>query len=384
MRDGPTSKVNAMSVRKIAITRAEVDKSLYESNRRYGTGRQSIASTLRKVFLGTTVVVSLLTAVFPAFASSKAVVKPSQIPGIVKRDYAVNNEANATLSYSLQASHEQGTSLAMDDAAFRADRLSGYPTLDGARYYPFTGSIVSTSLPFQTSHPAQFAVLMRTVAPGTLSACRGTGGLLVEQKDTAKSNWRVTLEPNVPVVTAVPNFDVGSSVYGHFVSLGKAPALTNLSSKLIAGLYSRARTGVGGPLLPASAFARGCTRLEMQDPHTDVGTTNGLTSSFTASTLAPSDLVIYATKGSGALVMFTVRENVSYRPSVAGDYVVWPHHTTIGSAIFNLLPAGHYGTVTWAIDQQVAIAVPSTTSSANARIVGSYSSTVSISGTPAA
>jgi hypothetical protein len=121
----------------------------------------------------------------------------------------------------------------------------------------------------------------------------------------------------------------------------------------------------------------------MGDPHTDVGTTNGLTSSFTASTLAPSDLVIYATKGGGALVMFTVRENVSQRPP-AGDEILRRHQTSIGLAILNLLPAGHYGTVTWTIDQQVAIAVPSTTSSANARIVGSCSGIVSISGTPAA
>jgi hypothetical protein len=322
----------------------------------------------------------------PAYASKKVVVTPSETSGIVAHDYALNNDSNATLSYSVQAQHEQGTALAIDDAAFRGVKLAGFRTLDGAHYYPFTGSIVSSALPAQSTYPVQFAVLARQHSsagtPAASAICAKSGSLLVERKDTAASAWRITLEPYVPIVSALPKFQLRPTGFGQSITSSDAPALATLPAIFVSDLNNRAETNSGGALLPVSVYATGCEHLAMVDPHNYVGMKNGFTLSFSAATLAPSDLAIYATVGGGALALFTVRENLSERPTVAGEYVVWPHHTTLATSVFNLLPAGHYGTVSWEIDQQVAIALPSTTSTANARVVGNDWGIVSVKGTP--
>lgn len=324
-------------------------------------------------------------------ASQFAVVTPSNaasnvgtidVKAIIAGDYATNNADNADLNYAQQATHEQGSALVIDDEAFRAAKLSGYKTLDGPRYFPFYGTVTGSSAPVQTTYPQRFAVIMKQSSPpGTPSAdriCPGSGGILVEQKNSASSPWRVSLEPYLAKLSSAPTLLTTSSSNGNFAADSYALNLSTLPHTLVVALNTRGRTGNGGYLLPASVFAYGhCGALGMEDPRREVGSYHGLLQSFSASTITPSDVTAYETKGGGALAVFTVREQVVERPALANQYVIWSHGAT---AWWSLLPAGHYSTVSWTMDQEVAIYVPSATSSQKARIVGAYNGVISVTG----
>lgn len=303
------------------------------------------------------------------------------VKSIIAKDYSVNNADNATLNYALQASHEQGTALVMDDAAFRAAKASGNKTLDGPRYYPFFGTVEESSVPSQSSYPKQFIAVVKQSSPaGTPSAfrsCPNSGSILVEQRDSPTSAWRLNLEPTSERLSSVPQL----SPSGSFAEGGSyALNVSTLPNTFVKDLGKRAGTGNGGTLLPASVFAHGhCGDLGLVDPHSLVGTVHGLVQSFSASTISPTDESAYKTKDGGALALFTVREKVSVKSPSAQGYVVWAHGATWW---WSLLPVGHYATVSWTIDQQVAVYVPSATSSASARVVGAYSEVIAVAGTP--
>jgi hypothetical protein len=319
--------------------------------------------------------------------SSAAKLKSVDVESIIAHDYALNNASNTNLSYALQATHEGGSALVMDDATFRAAKLSGYKTVEGARYYPFYGTVTASSVPAQTSYPATFVAIMKQKsAPGTPSAyrsCSEGGGILVEQKDSASSLWRAVLEPSVARLSSIPAFSKSSSGNGLFANGGSyALKISSLPTTMVAALSARARTDVGGALLPASDFAYGhCGTLGLADPHRDVGVQRGLELTFRASTIAPSDVTAYQTKGGGALALFTVSEEVSEKPAVASEYIIWSHGAT---PWWSLLPTGHYATVSWTTDQELAVYVPSATSTAKARVVGGYAVVVAVTGTPVA
>lgn len=318
----------------------------------------------------------------PSFASK---IKSIDVKKIIAGDYAINNADNANLSYALQATHEEGSALVMDDAGFRAAKLSGYKTLEGPRYYPFYGTVTESSVPVQSAYPERFiSVMKQSSPPGTPSAdrvCPESGDILEMEKNSGSSPWRVSLEPYLARLSSVPTLLGSSSGEGKFAS-GHSYALnlSTLPHTMVIALNARASTGSGGYLLPASVFSYGhCGDLGLEDPHREVGIYHGLVQSFSASTITPSDVTAYATKDGGALAVFTVREQVSERPAIAGQYVIWSHGAT---SWWSLLPAGHYSTISWTIDQELAVYVPTTKSSAKARIVGGYNEVISVTGQP--
>jgi hypothetical protein len=168
-------------------------------------------------------------------------------------------------------------------------------------------------------------------------------------------------------------------------SLAVNPAI--LPNEIGTALESQASYGTGGSLLPATVFASGCGHLGLYNPVGSISgvgtgpTKTGITTSFSAGALSPSDLAVYATVGGGALVVFTVQEQENTNPPAAGDSITW----TPTSSWERLLPAGNYGSVSLIDDQQIAIAVPSVKHDAPGavHIVGASYGIVSVSGTPA-
>lgn len=318
----------------------------------------------------------------PAVAKSPSL-HVGSVTSIVTHDYALNNEANATLSYALQARHEGGSALAIDDADFRIAKIVGDRTLDGAHYYPFFGRVASNSVPRQGAYPLHFAAeVVQSSAPGIPKAdalCAGSGDLIVETKDAAASPWRVTLEPYVPSIAALPRF---SSEHGHGrfgASKGLATPLGSLATAVVASLAHRAATGAGDAMVPGGDFVTSaCGHLLLWDPRPWAGSRNGLTLSPQLSVASPADLVAFATAGGGALAALTIRERYTERPSVAGDYVIWSHGTYTP---WDLLPVGHYASVSVVVDQEVAVYDPPA-GSGPAHVVGAYQGVVSVTGTP--
>lgn len=321
----------------------------------------------------------------PAEAKS-APVRVGPIAAIVAADYADNNAANATLSYAKQADHEEGTALALDDASFRADKLAGYATADGARYYPFTGRAVATSVPAQSAYPVRFAAyLAQSSPPGTPGAdavCAGSGDAAVFQKDGPSSPWRITFEPYAPRIAALPAL-AQSHGHGLFATGGHlATPLADLAAQAVAALAHRSATGGGDALAPASLFTSGaCGHLDLWDPHQFAGVRNGLTFTSHTSAVSPSDLVAFATADGGALAFVTLREQYTERPQAAGDYVQWSHGSYVG---WDLLAAGRYSEVTFVVDQQLAIYDPPASSGQAAHVVAGYNGVVSVTAARAA
>ncbi len=321
----------------------------------------------------------------PAVAKSPAL-HVGSVSAIVTHDFALNNEANATLSYVVQGRDEGGSALAIDDSVFRFHKIAGDRTLEGARYYPFFGRVVSSSVPAQSSYPVRFAAeVVESSAPGTPRAdvgCAGSGVLDVVTKVAASGPWRVTLEPYVPSIAALPRF---TSAHGHgrfATSQRLAMPLASLASAVVASLEHRAATGAGTTLVPGGDFVtNACGHFEMWDPHLWSGSHSGLTSTSQLSAATPADEVAFATVGGGALAAFTVTERYTERPAVAGDYVIWSHGTYTA---WDLLPVGHYASVTVVVDQEVAVLDPAVRSGQAAHVVGAYGGVVSVTGTPVA
>ena len=336
----------------------------------------------------TSVAVVLLTAalVTPtlAAASHGTVISPKSVAQIVRTDYQINNVANANLSYALQEAHEEGTALAIDNTTFRADKLSGLATIDGAHYYPFYGTVVSSSVSKQSSYPARFAVVTKqSSGPGTPTAqrmCPGTGDALTFSKDSPKSDWRVSIEPYLPRLNAVPKFATTRDGFAAPLSVSLKHYVHTLPALYVKALNAQAVNGRATALLPASYFLHAtCSELDLVNPQQESQVIRGLKLHFSASVLAPSDLAAFATKGGGALAMFTFREQISEVPTVANDYVIWSHGAT---PWWSLLPTGHYSKVSWTIDQGFAVVVPPTGVKTGPRVVGSTAGVVTVVGTP--
>ena len=134
-------------------------------------------------------------------------------------------------------------------------------------------------------------------------------------------------------------------------------------------------------MVPGGDFVtNACGHFALWDPRPWSGSRNGLTFTPQLSVASPADLVAFATAGGGALAALTIREHYTERPSVAGDYVIWSHGTYTP---WDLLPVGHYASVSVVVDQEVAVYDPPA-GSGPAHVVGAYQGVVSVTGTPAA
>ncbi|MGH3732157.1 MAG: hypothetical protein ACRDVC_02070 [Acidimicrobiales bacterium] len=304
------------------------------------------------------------------------------VSAIVSSDYRLNNAANADLSYAVQAEHEGGSALTMDDETFRAAKIAGDPTLDGATYSAFEGTVASSSAPPQSTYPLRFIALSPLTSPaGTPSAdrvCAGSADVLEFQKDSSASTWKVTNEPSADEQASIPRFAKTASGTGGFATgSGYVTPLNSVEVDYIAAMTAQARTGNGGALLPSKLFATGRCVLELWNPRTDYGVHDGLNLSVSVKALSPRDFVAYQVKG-GALALFTLQGTIREAPQTSGEHINWSHGSTLW---WDLLPAGEYSVVHWTVDQELAVFVPSTATGGTMRVLAGYSDIVNIGGT---
>jgi hypothetical protein len=302
-----------------------------------------------------------------------SVVGPGDVDAIVAFDTSVNNRANATLSLSLQDSHETCLQGYTDDLTYKGDMAAGL-TNSGPSFEQVPKRAL---VPRQTGYPATFSALVSDVAPKSSA----TTVLLTYVRTSASQRWRLSSSASIIGPTAagvtVPATPTGA---GGFVTAldptgtdGLALAPDAVASKVAAAFTSEAQSGH----LPSGVTAQ-FGKDGAFDPHANaqaIGQLGTITSTFTAT--PPADVAgmlagaactypSYRIAGGGALVVFPMFETTVL--SVKGTAgVTQPANR---SQFTPLLAPGTYTRIfTTLLDVGVAI-VPPAGSSAPIDVIG--------------
>jgi hypothetical protein len=314
----------------------------------------------------------------------------AMVPGLLASYAAKNNAANLHLSTSMQDANEEGSAAAIDDETIREDKQAGYATLDGAHYYPFSYQAVSSDVFEQTTYPADFVVVARTVyAAGTPSAdrssCPGLGTLFVFAKDSASSPWRVALEPTV-TLAAIPAFFQGSvppwGMFGNYEASNaslKIP-LASIGATYAQALQSYASHGTLSEGLTASMFSGSCAIFPNLHQTVLSVEQKGLSMAVDF-TFGPTSVIggqqAWGVHG-GALVVleFTGTETAS---APSGNTISVTH--IAGDPGSYEMSPGRYLSITYPIDGELVVFDPKSSSAGGAVPVGSYIGVLAGTGT---
>jgi len=230
---------------------------------------------------------------------------PDGLAALVKAYSRAMDQANRTLDVALQDRYETGTAARIDDDTFATDTQQRLTTDDGTTYLTTRDDLVREVIPTASPQRVALAVTRTVYAAGTprAEACPGGGSLLVISR-SARSAWRVGLEPTV-ALRRVP--ELASSGFGTLVTSGRglrtapqslpAAFARQLSTELNAYAVSRRVAG-----LPAYLFGtEDCFGL-FSPPNL----VEGFSYRFSVAPVSPSDLVAFRTADGGALALFTV------------------------------------------------------------------------------
>lgn len=296
-------------------------------------------------------------------AGPKAVVNASAVPRIVAAYSAANNRSNAALSQPDQASDEQGSALALDDAAYALEARAGFVTADGNRYYPFNLVPTEVSVPRQTGYPARFEAVLRTKpSPGTPASYRCAGGseVGVFVKDSAGAPWRAALEPQVST-RRVPPLARGAGGFAPAVEPAQQSQAATVPSGLARALALYARTGRLSDGLTESDFGMAGKCWSIDNLRADVIAegANDVVETVSVSVYTPDDLtVVPLAPDHGVLAVFSLEIGTSFRARTAGEAIGWPHSSS--DPLEDVVPPGAYSSVTVPEICEIAAIVPPT------------------------
>jgi hypothetical protein len=316
------------------------------------------------------------------------VVAPADVGPIVSADTAVNNRANATLSLTLQDSHEACLQQTMDDINYKAAQRFGVTSFGGAFDQAPHGSYV----PLQSSYPASFSVLAEDVPAKGSGASTDTTAFLTYSKVSASSSWKLTSSSEILGPTslgvAVPAAQTGTGGYATSLPLGQTDGLVMTPASVAARVATAFTTEAADGALPSGITAEFGPAAESADPHLLVqGFAAQGKVSVTFSTTAPAATAAamtapgcgfptYRLADGGALVVFPLFETLSFTASSASGVAQPADQGEFGSL---LAPGTYSSVVTVAGDVCVAI-VPPAGSSAPVHVIGSGIEPISASG----
>jgi S1-C subfamily serine protease len=308
-----------------------------------------------------------------ASASNVQVVTPGAVDSIVAADTATNNQANSSLSLTLQNSHETCLEQVLDDATYRGDQAAGSNTLGGSFDQVPTRSFV----PRESRYPAFFSVLAEDRASGEPS----TNDLLTYVKTSPSARWKLSSGSEIlgPTSTgvAVPIAATDSGGYVTTLGTGTADGLVLAPDELAARVAKAFTAEASSGRLPSGITAEFGPN-DAADPHAiatsyaglgSVTTTFSATIPSAAATGTPSPDCPYPAIGlanGGALVPFAVFEKIAVQVRT-GDVVVQPpNRSTLGV----LLAPGTYSSVTMEMGDMGVAIVPPAGSHASIDVIG--------------
>jgi S1-C subfamily serine protease len=313
--------------------------------------------------------------------TSGQVLTPSEVAAVVAADTSINNHANASLSLSLQDSHETCLQQSMDDATYRGELAAGAKTLGGA----FTQVPVRDYVPQESQYPAYFSVLAKDEAPSQST----TSELLTYVKTSASSRWKLASSSAIlgPTAAGVAVPAAATNAQGYVTSLaaGSSDGLKVAPGKVGALIASAFASEAKSGKLPAGITAEfGVDGAS--NPHaikTSYDVAGSVTSTFTTSAprgvAGPSAACPYPAirlADGGALVTFPLFLTITVHVRT-GSVVVQPSaRTSLGV----LLAPGEYTEITLVFGDVGLAVVPKAGSSAPIDVIGQASEGLSETG----
>jgi hypothetical protein len=261
----------------------------------------------------------------------------AEVASIFAQYSAKNNVANATLSLTLQAHDEGGTSLNVDDSGFIFDARAGYTNADGTgRYYSFSDVPDQAAVSTSTTYPQTFISLLSVKqakdTPAILLGAPDLREWMVVSRASASSPWRnvlfITTSTHAPALAETNDVAVAPS------ESGLEYPLTQMESDLATNLGHFAATGKFGHGLSITDFT--WTKSHPWDiPNLAAIAksfkSEGFDITITVTPLRQTDVHVYALTGGNDLVTASV--HIEYREnypkgwveekSIRGDPYTW-------------------------------------------------------------
>lgn len=307
------------------------------------------------------------------------VVSPADVGPIVAADTAVNNRANATLSLSLQDSHETCLQDTMDDLFYRAQDAAGETTSSPA----FEQLPKTAYVPRQSGYPAVFSVLASDV-----EAKEPTTTVLLDYVRTAAgSPWKLASSSGIigPTDAGVAVPAVATDAGGYATALdpsagdGLAVAPDQVAARVAAALTTQAASGTMPAGVTADFGKPGEGDYDPVDPRsvdeffTSSESKVSVSYTTTAPTVAAEALAgpgcafpSYRLADGGGLVVFAVYQHITLSVSGSG----WAQPADPAESPFSLLAAGTYRSVN-SLQADVCVAVvPKAGSTAPIELIG--------------
>jgi hypothetical protein len=305
---------------------------------------------------------------------------------------STNNRANAGFDLPLLGTYESGSAYAIDAAQYKMSKLAKGLGTKPASFEPFSIHPLQVVVGGGGSYPAGFLAVGGTYLEGAAKAggsCPHGDSLLQYEKSSARSPWRIVLEPDADE--------------GRFVTLaadnGIAAPLTAAERSAADRVPQRVATDlqdyeVSGRLGPFSSGDFNGTCWSMPDPRKELLQTEASGLSGRELYRPASGTVAYliagggtagsasATAGRGSLpavlVLFTLRfENQLFAP--AGSPIEWREQpASYPDSV--LLRAGRYSAVDERGDLELAAELEG---DGRISIVGEYDGVTSVTGTRA-
>jgi S1-C subfamily serine protease len=318
----------------------------------------------------------------PSSASTSGqVLTPSEVTSVVAADTAVNNQANASLSVSLQNSHETCLQASMDDATYLGDQAAGEKSLGSS----FQQVPVRSYVPEESGYPAYFSVLAQDKAASEPT----TNDILTYVKATASSHWKLASSTEILGPTAagvaVPAAALNAKGYVTALAPGSSDGLKVAPGKVPGEIATAFTSEAKSGKLPAGITAEFGLQ-NVANPHTiqsSYDAAGSVTTQFT--TAAPSGVpgasaacpypALRLADGS-ALVTFALFLKIEIRvPS--GSVLVQP---TSRSNLGVLLAPGQYSSISLVFGDVGVAVVPKAGSSAPISVIGQASEGLSETG----
>jgi S1-C subfamily serine protease len=305
--------------------------------------------------------------------SAGQVLAPSGVASIVSSDTAVNNRANATLSITLQDSHESCLQQVLDDATYRGTLAAGSGPLGGS----FDQVPEHAFVPRESSYPAFFSVLAKDQAASQST----TNNLLTYVKTSSTAKWKLASSSEIlgPTAAGVTVPTVATDGEGYATSLAptSTDGLVTAPAKVAAELASAFTSEAASGKLPPGISAQFGPN-DVADPHsiaTSYGKLGTVTTQFTSTTPAaaaagaPSadcPYPAYRLSDGGALVTFAIFSKTVIDLQ-KGEIVIQPPDR---SALGALLAPGNYSSVTFVTGDIGVAVVPRQGSSSPIDVIG--------------
>lgn len=303
------------------------------------------------------------------------VVAPADVGAIVAADTAVNNRANASLSLTLQDSHETCLQGQMDDLLYKAQLTAG----DKSSSTAFDQVANRPMVTRQHGYPAAFSVVASDVASGQPD----TTAFLTYVRSSSSARWKLASSSFVlgPTAAGVAVPAVATDAQGFATAVPASSGVAAGAASEVASAFTQEAKSGHLPAGVTAQFGPNAGYREQNDPYqvahffSSVGTATVTYTTATPRIAAPTlaaagcagSFPTYRLADGGFLAVFPIYQRLVLTVKGSGAFT---QPGNLQGTPFSLLPGGSYSEVT-SLQADVCVAVvPPPGSSAPVEVIG--------------